>query len=483
MNYAKQIYGSALLIMGIILSSCSSYKSVDKAAQQAQMPILAENFSLEGRFQAAAPEAAWWQQLEDEPLKQLVEIALVHNRDIQVAQASLTESRALLRNSRLDWFPTVEADVSATRQKTSADLLPPGSETISETYQAGFDAFWELDLFGRINQQVNLSEAQLAARVANLRAVQVSIAAEVAGSYIALRGSQYLLEVAQSSARNQEESFNLTQKFADVGRGDQLDISRAQAQLELTRARIPTLQAQIRIAKNRIAVLTHQSAEQVAVMVAVNSALPSLPTTLAVGNPLDLLQRRPDIQYAEQALKGAVAEYNVRVADLYPRITLNGSLGYLSTDWSRLGETPTETFLFAPSIRWAAFNLGRVQTQINAADARTQARIAEFEQTVLRALEETDNALQNFSREEERRLRLQQAASASSQAARFARQKFEIGSGDFLSVLDAERSQLEVNAQLAQSETQLLLNLVAVYKALGGGWETHGGNSQLSLSF
>jgi multidrug efflux system outer membrane protein len=483
MNYATLFFSVGLLASGVMLSACSSYKSVDTAAQQAQMPVLGENFSLEGRFQAAEPEVAWWQQLDDEPLKQLVDLALDHNRDIRVAQASLVESRALLRNSRFDWFPTVEADVSANRQKTSTDLLPPVAETISETYQAGFDAYWELDLFGRTSQQVNLSEAQLAARFANLHAVQVSIAAEVAGSYIALRGSQYLLQVAQNSERNQEESFNLTQKFAEVGRGDQLDISRAQAQLELTRAHIPTLQAQIRIAQNRLAVLTHQSAEHVAVVVAKNTALPSLPTTLAVGNPLGLLQRRPDIQYAEQALKGAVAEYNVRVADLYPRITLNGSLGYLSTDWSRLGETPTETFIFAPSIRWAAFNLGRVHTQIDAADARTQARIAEFEQTVLRALEETDNALQNFSREEERRQRLQQAAAASSQAAYYARQKFEIGSGDFLSVLDAERSQLNVNAQLAQSETQLLLNLVAVYKALGGGWETYGGSSQLSLSF
>lgn len=480
---AISVSRAGLLALTLAISACNSYRSVDKAAQQAQAPVVAEAFSLEGRFQASEPEAAWWQQLDDHALKQLVELALDRNRDIRVAQAALAESRALLRNRRFDWLPTVETEVSTRRQKTSEDLLPPGAATISETYQAGFDAYWELDLFGRIHQQVELSQAQLAARAANVRAVQVSIAAEVASSYITLRGNQYLLQVAQTSEQNQEASFNLTQKFAEVGRGDQLDISRAQTQLELTRARIPTLQAQVGIAQNRLAVLTHQNSEEVKNILGTNAALPSLPTTLAVGNPLGLLQRRPDIQYAEQALKGAVAEYNVRVADLYPRITLNGSLGYLSTDWSRLGETPTETFLFAPSIRWAALNLGRVQTQIDAADARTQARIAEFEQTVLRALEETDNALQNFSREEERRLRLQQAASASSQAARFARQKFEIGSGDFLSVLDAERSQLDVNAQLAQSETQLLLHLVAVYKALGGGWETHSGTTQLSLSF
>ena len=292
-------------------------------------------------------------------------------------------------------------------------------------------------------------------------------------------------EQAPDRVRDQEgdRERGHRRRDAEVGRGDQLDSARAEAQLKLTRASIPSLKAQINLSINRLAVLSGEAPETLRTQLTVDQPLPSLPTALAVGDPLSLLQRRPDIQAAEQALKGAVAEYNVRVADLYPRISLDGSLGYLSTDWSRLGEEPTETFVFAPSIRWAAFDLGRVHAHINAADARAQARLAEFEQSVQRALEETDNALQNFSREEERRATLQQAARASTQAARFARQKFEIGSGDFFSVLDAERSQLDINAQLAQSETQLLLNLIAIYKALGGGWETHAGNSQLSLSF
>ena len=159
------------------------------------------------------------------------------------------------------------------------------------------------------------------------------------------------------------------------------------------------------------------------------------------------------------------------MADLYPRVTFSGGLGYLSTDWTRLGNSDTDTFSFSPRIQWAAFNLGRVDAQIDAADARTQARIAEFEQQVLVALEETDNALQNFSREEERRTGLQRALNASNQAADMANKKFEVGSSDFLTVLDAQRSQLVVSAELAQSDMQVLLNLVAVYKSLGGGWE------------
>ncbi len=456
---------------------------MDRATQAAQLPQLTESFALDGRLQANQPVATWWEQLDDAPLKGLVQDALAQNHDIRIAQASLTEARALLRNSRLIRWPSIQARVAGQREKISGDLLDAGEETITETFQAGLDASWEVDLFGRVQNQVKLSKAQVAAREANLRAAHVSVAAEVAATYIGLRGSQYLLQVAEESARNQEETYSLTQRFAEVGRGDEFDVARARAQLELTRATVPTLRAEIEGAINRLAVLSRQTPDALKERLATPRALPSLPLTLAVGDPLGLLQRRPDIRFAEEAFKGAIAEYNVRVADLYPRISLEGGLGYLSTDWSRLGEETTETFLFAPSIRWAAFDLGRVQAQIDAADARAQARLAEFERSVLRALEETDGALQNFSREEERRLRLQDAARASSRAAEYAKQRFAIGSSDFLSVLDAERSRLVITAQLAQSETQLLLNLVAIYKALGGGWETYSDKAQLSLSF
>lgn len=202
---------------------------------------------------------------------------------------------------------------------------------------------------------------------------------------------------------NQQETLQLTQGFENVGRGDQLDVARAESQLELTRSSILTLNAQVNIALNRIGVLTGKPTAELKVALAMVKSLPEIPISFAVGNPADLLKRRPDIRRAEQTLAGSVAEYNIRVADLYPSITFTGGLGYLSTDWTRLGNSGTDAFSFSPRIQWAALNLGRVEAQIDAADARTQARIAEFEQQVLVALEETDNALQNFSREEERR--------------------------------------------------------------------------------
>jgi multidrug efflux system outer membrane protein len=472
MKYSSQILKTfSLALLPLVISACSTYKSVDAVRSTINLPVTPAAFVLPQAATDQQPVAAWWAQLNDEQLNSLINSALTQNHSIRIAQASLNESRALLRNSKLARFPQIEADVSGARQKQSADTIGSNQGRISESYQAGFEASWELDLFGRVNNGVKLSRAQEAAREADLQAVQVSVSAEVVNAYILLRGNQYLLNVAQQNATNQRETLTLIHRFADVGRSDQLDIARAESQLELTLAALPEFEAQINIALNRIGVLTGKPTTGLKQQLAVNKSLPSIPATFAVGNPLDLLKRRPDIRHAEQALAGAVAEYNIRVADLYPSITFTGGLGYLSADWTRLGDTNTDTFNFTPHIHWAAFNLARVNAQVDAADARTQARVAEFEQQVLVVLEETDNTLQNYAHEEERRTRLQKAAQASYQAADFARRKFEIGSSDFLTVLDAQRSQLTVSAQLAQSDMQLLLNLVAVYKSLGGGWQ------------
>lgn len=471
MNQKTLINAFAVALLPLMISACSGFKSVDNSQQLAQLPSTAAAFNLPQGITAEQPVADWWAQLQDAELNQLIADSLRQNHSIRIAQASLEESRAYLRNSKLDRYPTVEANLSSTRQQQSVDISGDANAPITETFQAGFDVSWELDVFGRVRNGVKLSKAQVAARAADLQAAQISVAAEVASAYISLRGNQYLLDVAERNAKNQLESLQLTKRFEEVGRGDQLDVARAEAQLELTRASIPGLQAQINTALNRIGVLTGKPTEELKTALTNAKPLPEIPASFAVGNPADLLKRRPDIRRAEQALAGSVAEYNIRVADLYPGISFTGGLGYLSTDWDRLGNQETETFSFTPRIHWAAFNLGRVNAQIDAADARTHQRIAEFEQRVLVALEETDNALQNFSREEERRTGLQRALAASNQAAFFARKKFEVGNGDFLSVLDAERSQLTVSAQLAQSDMQVLLNLITIYKVLGGGWE------------
>ncbi len=459
---------SALLPLTIV--SCSTYKSTEDVLNSAQLAVPTTHFDLPENATSAQPIAVWWSQFNDPQLNELVDSALAYNHSIRIAAASLAESRAYLRNSKLDFYPTVEANIKGVRQRQSADVVGDTGSHISETYSTGFDASWELDLFGRVRNGVREARELAATKEADLQAAQVSVTAEVARAYVVLRGSQYLLDVAQQNVVNQQQTLNLAQRFAEVGLGDELNVARAKAQLELTRARVPSLAAEINRSLNRLGVLTGGNLNELKSQLAVPQPLPNLPATFAVGDPHSLLKRRPDIRRAEHALAVAVAQYNIRVSELYPSISFSGGLGYLSSDWSRLGEGNASTFLFAPRIHWAAFNMGRVYAQIDAADARTQARLAEFEQSVLMALEETDNNLQNFTREEQRRIGLQQAAKASTRAASLASKKFKLGSSDFISVLDAQREQLNISAQLAQSDIQVLLNLIGIYKSLGGGW-------------
>ena len=460
-----------VLALTVLLGACQSYREVDQAAAQAKLPLTPPDFELDGRLQASAPVARWWEQLQDARLEALIDHALADNRDLAQAEAALSESRALLGQARAELLPTVDAKLGTQRDRMPQAVNPLRPGALLQTYDAGLDVAWEADLFaGRLGAAVKAGRATLAERAAALHAAQVSIAAETASAYIALRGSQYQLAVARRNAEVQRQTFELTQTLLDVGQGNRFDLTRAGAQLALTEARIPVLQAELDVALNRLGVLTGQGSDALRELLDEAAVLPSLPGSVGVGDVQTLLQRRPDIQQREAALRSATAQYNIAVADLYPRIVFNGGLGFLSTDWSTLGSDDTEVFTFAPSLQWGGLNWQRAQARIDAADARTQSELAAFEQQVLLALEETDNALHRFSAEEQRRLKLLEAARLGNNAAAIARESFEVGSSDFLGVLDAERSQLEVEAQLAQSETQLLLNLIAVYRTLGGGW-------------
>lgn len=465
---ATHLFKISALAALIMVSGCSQYQSIEQLQTEINEVQTPEKFS-DVEFSTGEPVAMWWTQLHDESLVKLIDQALVKNHSLAIAQASLSESQALLRVQQQDQWPQVQAQIAAQRQKTSADIRTAGAPAITETYQGGFTAAWELDLFGSVVNQVKAAKATLAAREANLRAVRVSVSSEVAHAYLSLRGAQHQREVAKDNIVNLRKTLSMTQRLLDIGRGNQFDVSRAQTQLAITEASLPQLEFQISQALNRLSVLTGEYDESLRNQLAEVTALPSMPTLSNIGTPRELIRRRPDIEQAEQELIGAVARYNVSVADLYPRITFNGGFGYLSTDLDRLGETPTETFNIGPSIHWAAFDLGRVKANIRAADARAQAKLAEFEQRVLLALEETDNALQSFSREEQRRSKLFVALQASENSLSIAQKKYELGAENFLSVLDAERARLDVSAQLAQSETKVLQDLIAVYKSLSGG--------------
>jgi multidrug efflux system outer membrane protein len=425
----------------------------------------------ETQFSNADLEQDFWKSFNDEQLNGLIEEALTANHDVRIAMSRLSEARAIRGQARLDFAPTVTASAGRTESRASVRQLPfPGVDRNQNYYDASFDAFWELDLFGRIRRNVEANSADVQAAEAGFYNTQVSVTAEVARNYFELRGFQQRLEVARRNAANQDQSLGITRARLDAGRGTQLDVARAQAQLSATLATIPDLEAASTRAALRLGVLTAHSPEALLAQLSTVHALPELPTTTSIGTPELLLRRRPDIRLAERELAAATARIGIAVGDLFPHISFVGSWGFDASSSGDLGKGQSESYAFGPSIQWAAFDLGRVHQRIKQREAATDGALARYEQSVLRALEETDGSLTDYAKSRDKQAHLRSSAAASAEAATLAHARFDSGVADFLTVLDAERTRLEAEDQLAQSETQTATALLAMYKALGGGF-------------
>lgn len=438
-------------------------------------PMPAEKFgNLDTQvYSSETTTAQFWTQFGDETLSHLVDQSLLANHDLRIALARFTEARALRREAKLDLLPTVSAGAGYTEQRLSQQgQTAPGVPRNQEFYDAGFDAFWELDFFGRVRRGVEASRAELQSAEANLRDAQVLVTAEVTRTYFELRGQQYQLAVARRNVDNQRKTLDLTGARLNAGRGTELDTSRAQAQLSGTLSTIAPLEAAVSRSIHRLSVLIGQEPNSLRDTLVTPRNLPPTPQFVAVGDPATLLRRRPDVRVAERNLAAATARIGVAVGDLFPRVTFTGSVGYAAVSSGDLGKSGSDTYLIAPGISWAAFDLGRVKARIEGARARNDEALARYEQTVLRTLEETENALVSHARARERLAHVEAAARASQSAAGLARLRFENGIIDFLQVLDSERTQLEAEDRLAQSRTEVATSLVAVYKALGGAWES-----------
>lgn len=424
-------------------------------------------------FSAQGVDVAWWKLFEDPGLTELVEQTVSNNRSLQAARANLREARALYLDAGLNLAPTVTAHGNFTDQKRSAAALNNLSFAPRELriYSAGFDAFWELDLFGRVRRNVEASGDETDAQEASLRDLNVSLIAEVARNYFELRGLQNQLAVAKKNTENQLQTLEITQVRLDNGRGTELDLARASAQLDATRATVPLLDGAIHQAMHRLSVLTGQLPDALTEKLSKPAPLPVMSQPIHIGAPAELLRRRPDIRIAERTLAAATARIGVATADLFPRVTFVGTVSLEASSFSVIGAARSDAYSLGPKISWAALDLGRVYARIKAADARAEANLAEYEQTVLNALEETENALVNYNRERNRRELLSAAAQASQRAHELAHLRFQEGVSDFLTVLDAELRLLQDQTQLAQSETATATALAALYKSLGGGWE------------
>jgi multidrug efflux system outer membrane protein len=426
-------------------------------------------------FTEGEVQAHFWKLFADPRLDRLIDDSLAANKDLQRIEANLRESRAVARLAGFDAFPTITASARYSHDlysKNQLAYLPNATraQRVINSFDVGFDAFWELDFFGRVRRGIQAARADSQATEAGLLDAQVTVTAEVARNYFVLRGLQEQLDVAARNADNQDQTLKLTEVRLEAGRGTELDTARALAQLKTTLASIPPLQGSIATTIYRLSVLTGRMPDALSSELSAPQPSPPLPGLNAIGSPEALLRRRPDIRVAERNLAASTARIGVAIGDLFPRVTFSGSVGYDAGNFRDLGRTSSETFVVGPSISWAAFDLGRVRARIHAARARADAALAMYESTVLTALEETEGALVTYGRAQSRRDILSEAAEASSKAARLARQRFEGGLTDFVNVLQAERDALAAQDSLAQSRTQSGTALVAVYKALGGSW-------------
>lgn len=453
-------------LLALALAACAvgpDYKTPDTAPAKLDSGLEAKAFD-RSRF-----ESVWWKQFDDPVINQLVQASLDGNRDLRVAFARLKAARSIREDVSNDQIPVVTSRASSDLGKGQ---VPGQTErrVNSERYDLGLDMAWELDLFGRIQRQIEASEAQEAAAEADLQQLQVSLIAELVDAYGQLRGAQLREQIAVANLKTQQQSRDITVTLRDTGVGNELDVVRADARLAGVEATVPQLQAEQVRAKNRIATLLGQRPDALSVDLA-PKALPAIAKALPVGDPGELLRRRPDIRSAERQLAAATANVGVATADLFPRVSLSGFLGFTAARGSQIGSSAANAWALGPSITWAAFDLGSVRARLRGAKADAEGALANYEQQVLLALEESSNAFSDYGKRQQRLLALMRQSDASRKAAELASVRYREGTVDYLVLLDAERERLSAEDAQAQGEVELYSGIVAIYKALGGGWQ------------
>lgn len=417
-------------------------------------------------FSDQAYDPRWWRQLEDPVLEQLEDAALAANHDVRSAMARLDEARAVFDENRFNRYPKVTAGASVDVRDQALPGFTDQPLRIN-TYRAAFDASWELDVFGRVRAAIAAASANAESLQAALAAVRVSVAADVARSYFELRGLQQRMTVLDRNLVNQRETLRLTTVRRDEGIGEEQDVASASARVSAIEAELPPLRAALAAREHRLAVLTGRAPGELTVDLAPR-AYPVLAKTIALGSPDQLLNRRPDVRAAERRLAATAATEGVAAADLYPRITISGVLGLLAGRGHLFGSSDSRAWAVTPALQWSAFDLGSARARLRGAHAVTQDALAAYEKTMLLALEETDTALVTYRQQQERLVKLTDEVRESARAASIARARYREGFVDYLSLLDAERTELQAEDGAAQAEADVFTAFVGLYRTLGG---------------
>lgn len=468
----------------ILLSGCS----VGPEYSQPDIPepdysdVLETDSQVHGQGDISADSLKeWWTRLDDPLLTDLIHKALANNKDIQEARAVVKQARAQLGIAQSSLFFNLDSRGSYTRTQGSEKSFSTLGNSPVDLYRLGLDAGWEIDIFGGNRKAVAAARAEFASWKENLRDVWVSLAAEVALNYLDLRTYQRRLEIARNNLETQKETLELIESRRKAGLNDELALQQARYNLETTRSTIPVLEDGLEKTTSNLAVLTGQQATEINDSLEKFKPLPLPEIKTITGIPANSLRRRPDIRSAEFRLAAQTARIGEAVSELYPQFNLTGSIGLESIKGSTLFMSESDTYSFGPSFSWPLFQAGAIRENIKAQTAIKEQYIAQYEKTVLEAVKEVRDALIAYAKQQQHYQSLANAVEAARSAVQISSDKYKNGLTDFSNVLDAQRNLLRLQDELAVSKGKITGNLIRLYKALGGGWETIDPNQVTSV--
>lgn len=464
----------ALLLLLLPVAGCT----VGPDYHPAPIPAPATWTGRAGQNTQASDLAQWWRRFGDKALNQLVEQALTANADVAQAVAKLRQARAGLTQEKAGLFPTLDASGNATRSRQYIGSGIGGSTGsgmsdyyTSNSFEAGFDASFELDVFGGQHRSVESSKAGVDAAAQDLGDAVLTLLGDVARYYVDACGYQTRIAIAKETLASRTDTWHLTQAKAQGGTGTGLDAVQARAAMESAAAAIPPLEADFKQSANRLAVLTGLQPQDILDMMHSGKPIPRLAGGIEPDPPIRALLRRPDIRAAERRVAAATADIGVAQADRYPSLSLAGSLGLNSSRIRSLSNVSSNVWSFGPAISLPVFDAGKRAAKVDEKTAVRDEKVAVWQETVRKAVEDTENALTALDREWAHNAALRRTVDAYADASRLARMQYTSGLTTFLNVLDADRSLATERDSLAQSDVALAVDAIALYKALGGGWE------------
>jgi len=475
MSWTRILGGMAAA--GIAGGGCSVGPDYHPPAGHA--PAAWSSAAAKGLTESAAASSSWWTSFHDGELDSLIQRAARSNLDLRAAEARLQQARAVRERSAADFLPTPDVSGSFARAKQSEDQpligalpLPPNFPFKYSVYNAGFDASWEIDIFGGKRRALEAATAEWEGAIEARNDAMVSLLAEVARNYFELRGNQRRLDIAQRNVKLQQEALELTHARFQGGVSGELDVTRSAALLASLHAEIPPLEAAVRRAMYAIAILLGQEPGTLVAELTPHKPAPAAPPEIPIGLPSDLLSRRPDVRRAERQLAAETARIGVAESEWFPKLSLTGDVGSESVTLEKWFRPGSPFWSFGPSLQWRVLDFARVRAEVRTQTAIQKAALATYEKAVLMALQDAENALVNYAHEQNRRQALAHEVAESRRSLDMADGMYVKGRTGFLDVLDVRRSLYQADDQLAVSDQAVSVDLIALYKALGGGWET-----------